>query len=142
MIDFDKNPNVVALCKKIITLQGEKVRVESIEASLHQKLENAKRDRADVVSNVVLNVATKLVQSDDMEPFDITKVKGYRSSYMQEHTKAGNDLTTATFPFLTDIVADPYASVEATSSPALMYPPPHVISATAASLKAQSLPLV
>nr|GFB32206.1 hypothetical protein [Tanacetum cinerariifolium] len=66
MIDFDKNPNVVALCKKIITLQGEKVRVESIEASLHQKLENAKRDRADVVSNVVLNVATKLVQSDDM----------------------------------------------------------------------------
>ncbi|GJT69507.1 hypothetical protein Tco_1028793 [Tanacetum coccineum] len=105
------------------------------------------------------------------DPFDITKVKGYRSSYKQEHTKAGNDLATATFPFLTDVAADPYASVEvllskkpqilqrpapirtqmptfyapshkATPSPALMSPAPQVNPATASSSKAQSPPPV
>ncbi|GJV78424.1 hypothetical protein Tco_1510008 [Tanacetum coccineum] len=208
---FDKNTNVVALRKKIVNLQGEvkdyrdnldkmlleshglAIRLESAEASLHQELENAKHDRAEVVSKVVPYVATKLVQSEDMgnlvaklvnasifygrchafeevtkmnEPFDITKVKGYMSSYKQEHIKAGNDHATATFPFLIDVVANPYASVEvllfkkpwilqrpaptrtqiptssapsqkATSSPALMSPPPQVNLVTT-----QSLPLV
>ncbi|GKA19163.1 hypothetical protein Tco_0699078 [Tanacetum coccineum] len=46
------------------------------------------------------------------EPFDITKVKGYMSSYKQEHTRAGNELETATFPFLAEVVADPHAFVE------------------------------
>ncbi|GJZ99405.1 hypothetical protein Tco_0671956 [Tanacetum coccineum] len=151
---------------KVASLEAEKVRVESVEASLRQDLENAKRDRADFVSKVVPYVATELVQSDDMgklvaklvnasifygrchafeevakmkEPFDITKVKGYRSSYKQEHTKAGNDLATATFPFLTDVVADPYAFIEkATPSPTPMSPPPQVNPATASSSKAQS----
>ncbi|GKB13210.1 hypothetical protein Tco_0847133 [Tanacetum coccineum] len=45
--------------------------------------------------------------------FDLAKVKGYRHSYKKEHTKVGNDLATATFPFLSKVVADPSASVEA-----------------------------
>ncbi|GJY73941.1 hypothetical protein Tco_0478372 [Tanacetum coccineum] len=118
MADFDKNPTVNVFREKIVSLSGE----------------NAKLDRAKVVSKVVPYMAMELVNSDDMgrlvakfvsasilfgrcqvfeevarmkEPFDITKVKGYRSSYKQEYTRARNELATATFPFLTDVVVDP-----------------------------------
>ncbi|GJU47227.1 putative reverse transcriptase domain-containing protein [Tanacetum coccineum] len=94
---------------------------------------NAKLDRVEVVSNAMPYVAMELMNSDDMgrlvaklvyasilfgwcqafeevarmkEPFDITKVKGYKSSYKQEHARAGNELATATFPFLAYVVAD------------------------------------
>ncbi|GKC72301.1 hypothetical protein Tco_1118184 [Tanacetum coccineum] len=188
MTEFDKNPTVVALSEKIVTLQGEvkdhranldkmlqesqkwvgyqvslsdlklkfasledeKAKLEFVEASLRQELENAKLDRADDVGfDRSQEVATM------KEPFDITKVKGYRYSYKQEHTKAGNDLATATFSYLADFVTDPYAPIEvlfskkpqilqhsaltrthvptssalsqkATPSPALMSPPPHI----------------
>ncbi|GJR77350.1 hypothetical protein Tco_0089715 [Tanacetum coccineum] len=183
---------------KVASLEAKKVRLESIEASLRRELENAKHNRAKVISKVVSYVATELVQSDDMgklvaklinasifygrhhafkevakmkEPFYISKVKGYRSFYKQEHTKAGNDLATDTFPFLTDVVTDLYAPFEvilskkpqilqrpaptrtqmptssapsqkATLSPALMSPPPQVNPITASSSKTQSPPLV
>ncbi|GKG29016.1 hypothetical protein Tco_0416381, partial [Tanacetum coccineum] len=51
--------------------------------------------------------------ADVKEPFDLAKVKGYRPSYKKEHTNAGNELVTATFPFLSKVVADPFASVKA-----------------------------
>ncbi|GKD88109.1 hypothetical protein Tco_1363616 [Tanacetum coccineum] len=162
MTEFNKNPTVVALSEKIVTLQGEfasledeKAKLEFVKASLRQDLENAKLDKAEVVSKVVPYVATELEVAKMKEPFDITKVKGYRPSYKQEHTKAGNDLATATFPYLTKFVADPYAPIEvllskkprilqhsaltmthvptssshsqkATPSPPLMSPPPHI----------------
>nr|GEY74221.1 hypothetical protein [Tanacetum cinerariifolium] len=47
------------------------------------------------------------------EPFDLAKVKGYNPSYKKEHTKAGNDIAIATFPFLSEVVADPSAPIEA-----------------------------
>ncbi|GKF18818.1 hypothetical protein Tco_0063736, partial [Tanacetum coccineum] len=47
------------------------------------------------------------------ELFDLMKVKGYRPSYKKKHTKAGNDLVTASFPFLSEVVADPSASIKA-----------------------------
>ncbi|GKD47741.1 hypothetical protein Tco_1276717 [Tanacetum coccineum] len=45
------------------------------------------------------------------EPFDLSKVKGYRPSYKKEHTQFNNDLATVTFSWLNKYVAD--ASVEA-----------------------------
>ncbi|GJZ22738.1 hypothetical protein Tco_0559777 [Tanacetum coccineum] len=134
--ECDKNPIVNVLS----SLEAEKVKLESIEASLREELQNAKLYRAEVVSKVVPYVAIELVNSSDMgrlvaklvsasilygrcqafeevakmkEPFDITKVKGYRSSFKQEHTRARNELATAIFPFLADVVADPHAPVEA-----------------------------
>ncbi|GKC38827.1 hypothetical protein Tco_1051211 [Tanacetum coccineum] len=135
MTEFDNNPAVIILRVKIATLLGEAslLTLESKVASLEAE-------------KVVPDVATELVQSDDMgklvaklvssaifygrrhafeevanmkEPFDITKVKGYRPSYKQKHTKAGNEFATATFPYLADVVADPYA----TPSSALMSQP-------------------
>nr|GEX32384.1 hypothetical protein [Tanacetum cinerariifolium] len=61
------------------------------------------------------------------EPCDLKKVKGYRLSYKKEHTKAVNDLATATFPFLSKVVADPAASIKALLSkkpPTLQRPTP------------------
>ncbi|GJR25035.1 hypothetical protein Tco_0973562 [Tanacetum coccineum] len=46
------------------------------------------------------------------DPFDLSKVKGYRSSYKKEHTKAENDLATDTFPFLSEFIVDPFAPIE------------------------------
>ncbi|GJY70121.1 hypothetical protein Tco_0473103 [Tanacetum coccineum] len=153
--DFDNNPTVIVLREKVAVLQGEvslstleskvasleaeKVKLEAIEASLRQELENAKRDRVEVVSKVVPYVATEFVHNDELgrlvgklastsvyygrcaalkevakmkEPFNLSKVKGYRSSYKKEHIKAGNDLATTTFPFLSEVVADPSTPIK------------------------------
>ncbi|GKG08187.1 hypothetical protein Tco_0334019, partial [Tanacetum coccineum] len=50
--------------------------------------------------------------ADIKEPFDLSKVKGYCSSYKKDHTQAINDLATATFPWLDEFVADPSAPIE------------------------------
>ncbi|GJT54851.1 hypothetical protein Tco_0989905 [Tanacetum coccineum] len=178
MTEFEKNPNVVALRKKISTLstkvkeykvsldrmmlesqkwawyqqslstlelkvtslEAEKARLKAVEVSLQKKVEELKQDKREVVSKVVPYVAMDLVHSDDMgslvgrlvsfailygrcraykqvadmkEPFDLSKVKGYRSSYKKDHNQASNDLATTTFPWLDEFVADPSAPIEA-----------------------------
>nr|GEV86810.1 hypothetical protein [Tanacetum cinerariifolium] len=65
--------------------------------------------------------------ADIKEPFDLSKVKGYRSSYKKDHTQASNDLATATFPWLDEFVADPLAPIEALLSkkpPSIQRPAP------------------
>ncbi|GJS66821.1 hypothetical protein Tco_0390233 [Tanacetum coccineum] len=126
MSDFEKNLPVIALRQKITTLSIEEV-------------DDVRRDRIEVVLKVVLYAAIELIHSDELgslvgklvtyaivyrrckafdqvasmkEPFDLTKVKGYRSSYKKEHNQAGNDLTIVTFPWLSKFVADPSAPVE------------------------------
>ncbi|GJZ42938.1 hypothetical protein Tco_0590193 [Tanacetum coccineum] len=49
---------------------------------------------------------------DMKEPFDLSKVKGYCSSYKKDHTQANNDLATTTFPWLDEFVADPSAPIK------------------------------
>ncbi|GKF12944.1 hypothetical protein Tco_0050870, partial [Tanacetum coccineum] len=51
--------------------------------------------------------------ADMKEPFDLSMVKGYRSSYKKDHTQASNDLATATFPWLDEFMADPSAPIKA-----------------------------
>ncbi|GJY21090.1 hypothetical protein Tco_0393656 [Tanacetum coccineum] len=61
------------------------------------------------------------------EPFDLSKVKGYRSSYQKEHTQASNDFSTAMFPWLDEFVVDAAAPIEALLSkkpPILQKPAP------------------
>ncbi|GKC90675.1 hypothetical protein Tco_1151324, partial [Tanacetum coccineum] len=50
--------------------------------------------------------------ADMKEPFDLPKVKAYRPSYKKEHTQSGNELATATFPWLSEFVVDPSAPIE------------------------------
>ncbi|GKA17475.1 hypothetical protein Tco_0697312 [Tanacetum coccineum] len=141
---FDKNTNVVALRKKIVNLQGE---VKDYRANLDKMLLESH------------GLAIRLESAEASLRQELENAK-------RDRAKAGNDPATATFPFLTDVVANPYASVEvllfkkprilqrlpltrtqiptssapsqkATPSPALMSPPPQVNLVTA-----QSPPLV
>ncbi|GJR38507.1 hypothetical protein Tco_1214191 [Tanacetum coccineum] len=124
---------------KVTSLEAEKARLEVVEVSLRKEVEELKQDRREVVSKVVPYAAMELVYSDDMvslvgrfvssvilygrcraydqvadmkEPFDLSKVKGYRSSYKNDHTQARNDFSTATFPWLDEFVADPSTPIE------------------------------
>ncbi|GJS94305.1 hypothetical protein Tco_0801273 [Tanacetum coccineum] len=125
---------------KVTSLEAEKARLEAVEVSFRKEIEELKQDIREVVSKVVPYAAMELVHSDDMgslvgrlvssailygrcrayeqaadmkEPFDLSKVKGYRSSYKKDHTHASNDLATATFPWLDEFVADPSTPIEA-----------------------------
>ncbi|GJS38268.1 hypothetical protein Tco_0563311 [Tanacetum coccineum] len=143
-----------ALESKVASLEAEKANLEATEASLRQEIEEVKHDRREVVSKVVPYACMELLHSDELgrlvgklvssaitfgrcrayeqvarmkEPFDLSKVKGYRPSYEKEHTQASNDLATATFSWLNEYVADASASVEALLSkkpPTLQKPVP------------------
>ncbi|GKB21646.1 hypothetical protein Tco_0855569, partial [Tanacetum coccineum] len=124
---------------KVTSLEAEKARLEAVEVSLRKEIEELKQDRREVVSKVVLYAVIELVHSDDMgslvgrlvssailygrcrayeqvadmkEPFDLSKVKGYRSSYKNDHTQASNDFANATFPWFDEFVADPSAPIK------------------------------
>ncbi|GKC35889.1 hypothetical protein Tco_1048273 [Tanacetum coccineum] len=119
----DYQVTLSALESKVTSLEADKARLEAIEASLHGEIEELRQDRRDVISKVVPYAAMELVHSDELgrlvgklvssaitygrcrayeqvvamkEPFDLSKVKGYRSSYQKEHTQASNDFATAT----------------------------------------------
>nr|GFC01415.1 hypothetical protein [Tanacetum cinerariifolium] len=83
-------------CSLFEGLDANKARLEAIEASFRREVEELKQDRRDVVSKVA---AMK-------KPFDLSKAKGYRSSYQKDHTQASNDFSTATLPWLDEFVAD------------------------------------
>ncbi|GJY81432.1 retrovirus-related pol polyprotein from transposon TNT 1-94 [Tanacetum coccineum] len=124
---------------QIASLEAEKARLEAVEVSLRKEVDDVKWDRMEVISKVVPYAAMNLMHNDDLgslvgrlvssaifygrckafeqvarmkEPFILLKVKGYRPLYKKEDNQAGNDLTTATFPWLSEFVADPSALVE------------------------------
>nr|GEU46274.1 hypothetical protein [Tanacetum cinerariifolium] len=132
MMKFDNNLTVNMLYEKITSLSA-------VEASLRQDVKDIKRDRAEVVSKLLPYMAIELVYSDVLgmlvgklasafvfygrcaafeevakmkDPFNLSKLMGYRSLYKKEHTKARNDLATANFPFLYEFVVDPFAPGE------------------------------
>nr|GEY90577.1 hypothetical protein [Tanacetum cinerariifolium] len=139
MVDFDKKSFVKVLHgkiaallvevslstleSKVASLKAKKAKLEAIEASLHQEVEIVKLDRAEVVLKVAPYVAMELVQSDYMGKLIAKLVSSAiffgrcqafeEVARMKEHTKADNDFATATFPFLSDVIADHYAFVEA-----------------------------
>ncbi|GKB25683.1 hypothetical protein Tco_0865084 [Tanacetum coccineum] len=103
---------ISTLSIKIASLEAKKARLEAIEVSLQKEVGDVKRDRMEVVSKVVPYAAMELIHSDDLgslvgrfvssaifygrckafeqvagmkEPFDLSKVKGYRPSYKKEH---------------------------------------------------------
>ncbi|GKF97856.1 hypothetical protein Tco_0293677, partial [Tanacetum coccineum] len=110
---------------KVASLEAEKAKLETVNASLRQDVEDVRCEKVEIILKVVPYVVMELVYSDELgmlvgklvssiifygrcaafeevaemkEPFILTKVKGYRPSYKKEHTKAGNNLSAATFP--------------------------------------------
>ncbi|GKE03297.1 hypothetical protein Tco_1395315, partial [Tanacetum coccineum] len=103
------------------------------------EIDSLKQDRAVVVSKVIPDAAMKLIRSDDLgvliaklvrssiiygrcqafkevaameEPFVLEKMSGYRPSSKEEYDQAGDALANASYPFLDEYVANPYASLE------------------------------
>ncbi|GJV89163.1 hypothetical protein Tco_1533101 [Tanacetum coccineum] len=140
-----------ALDSKVASLESEKANLKATEALLRQEIEEVKHDRREVVSKVVLYACMELLHSDELgrlvgkivssaitfgrckayeqvakmkQPFDLSKIKGYRPSYKKEHTQASNDLATATFSCYEDSTV-PSASLEdfATKKPPTLKKP-------------------
>nr|GEY29829.1 hypothetical protein [Tanacetum cinerariifolium] len=122
-----------ALESKVASPKADKARLKAVEASLKKEVDDVKRDKIEVVLKVVPYAALKLVHSDELcrlvgklvssaflyrrcdafeqvadmkAPFDLLKVKGYRPSYKNEHTQAGNELATASFSWLSEFIVD------------------------------------
>nr|GEY16350.1 hypothetical protein [Tanacetum cinerariifolium] len=108
-------------------------------------------DRAVVVSKVIPDTTMKLIRSDDLgvlisklvrvfiiygrcqafeevaameETFVLERMSGYRPSSKEEYDQAGDALANASYPFLAEYVANPYASLEQLLSkkPSLLRP--------------------
>ncbi|GJR35858.1 hypothetical protein Tco_1211542 [Tanacetum coccineum] len=109
MADFDNNPAINVLHQKIMSLPGERYDPFIATELVHSDEMGLLVGK--LVSSVVFYRRCDAFEevAEMKDPFDLSKVKGYRPSYKKEHTKAGNDLATATFPFLPEVVADPSA---------------------------------
>nr|GEV31443.1 hypothetical protein [Tanacetum cinerariifolium] len=153
--------------------EADKARLEAVEASLHREVEELKQDKRDVVSKVVPYAVMELVHSDELgrlvgklvssaitygrcrayeqvaaikDPFDLSKGKGYCSSYQKDHTQTSNDFSTATFPWLDEFIADATTLIETLLSnkpPMLQKPAPsraqmHVPSSHKATMSSAS----
>nr|GEU37508.1 hypothetical protein [Tanacetum cinerariifolium] len=132
--------SLLTLESNVTYLDAKKASLEAVEVSLRKQVEELKHDRREVVLKFIPYVVMELVHSDDMgslivrlvsspilyrrckayeqvsdmkEPFYLSKVKGYRSSYKKDHTHASNDLAIVTFPWLDEFMADPPAHIEA-----------------------------
>ncbi|GJW25339.1 hypothetical protein Tco_0039150 [Tanacetum coccineum] len=120
-------------------LESEREKLKVSEVQLLQEIDSLKHDRAAVITKVVLDAVMKLIQSDEMGiliakyfnasmfrgrcatfeevanlkgPFILEKMLSYRLSSKQEFNQACDDLANASYPFLAELAADPYASVE------------------------------
>ncbi|GJX78878.1 hypothetical protein Tco_0327027 [Tanacetum coccineum] len=102
---------LVILRSKVKGLESEREKLKSSKTELLQEIDGLRQDRATVVAKVVPHVATKLVATLK-EPFDLEKMSGYRPSSKKEFDQAGDDLATASYPFLAKPTDDPYASLE------------------------------
>ncbi|GKE22155.1 hypothetical protein Tco_1433667 [Tanacetum coccineum] len=142
MTEFDQNPTVLALREKISSLTVDvkehkgnldRMMLESQKwagyqvnlSTLESKVNSLEADKARLRS--LSRIVGKLVSSaitygrcrayeqvaSIKEPFDLSKAKGYCSSYKKEHTQASNDFATAMFPWLDEFVADASAPNEA-----------------------------
>nr|GEV34299.1 hypothetical protein [Tanacetum cinerariifolium] len=105
---------------KVSSPKAEKARLKAVKVSLYKEVEELKKDRREV--------------ADMKDLFDLSKVKGYRSSYKKDHTEANNDFATATFPWMDKFVTDPSAPIEVLLSKKLSSLQRHVPSRTQVSL--------
>ncbi|GKC66430.1 hypothetical protein Tco_1099028, partial [Tanacetum coccineum] len=137
--DLDRNPLVLDMRIEIGPYKGKLTSFMGFKTQLLQEINGLRQDKAVVVSKVFPHMDTELVHSDEMgllvarlfkeamfhdrciafeevaalkEPFDLEKMSGYRSSSKQEFDQAGDDLSTASYPFIVEATPDPYASVE------------------------------
>ncbi|GJX50759.1 hypothetical protein Tco_0277604, partial [Tanacetum coccineum] len=136
-IDYEQTMS--SLRAKIEGIESERERLKSSKIKLSQEIDGLKQDRAVVVSKVIPDAAMKLIHSDDLgaliaklvrssiiygrcqafeevaameEPFVLEKMSGYQPLSKEEYDQACDALANASYPFLVEYAANPYASLE------------------------------
>nr|GEX38778.1 hypothetical protein [Tanacetum cinerariifolium] len=68
--------------------------------TLDSKVTSLEAKKARLLSSAILYGRSRAYEqvADMKEPFDLSNVKGYFSSYKKDHTQASNNLATTTFP--------------------------------------------
>nr|GEX71081.1 hypothetical protein [Tanacetum cinerariifolium] len=122
-----------------VELETNKLHAEYNRLVLEEKnLVTYKQDRVAVVSKVIPYIPIELAYSDEMakhvaqlvnaaiihgrclsfkevaalkEPFELTKMFGYRPFLKKYYDQVGNKLGTDVYPFLDEATSDPYASI-------------------------------
>ncbi|GKB55697.1 hypothetical protein Tco_0911883 [Tanacetum coccineum] len=95
---------------KVASLESEKANLEATKALLSQEIEELLHiDKLGRLVGKLVSLAITFGRCKAYkqvikikEPFDLSKIKGYRPSYKKEHTQASNDLATATFSWLNE----------------------------------------
>ncbi|GJX27958.1 hypothetical protein Tco_0236037, partial [Tanacetum coccineum] len=125
--------NMVNTVLRLVLKEKKWVNYDKTLATLRSK------DRVVVVAKVVPHIAMKLVRSDKMglrvarlvktalvhgrctafeevdalkEPFKLEKMPGHRPFLKKEFDQAGDNVATASYPFLAEAIANPYAPLE------------------------------
>nr|GEV12559.1 hypothetical protein [Tanacetum cinerariifolium] len=133
------------------------------KSSHFSELDGLRQDKAARVAKVVPYVATKLVHSNEMgllvswlakaplfhdrcttleevaamkEPFKLKKMPRYRHLSKKEFVQAGDNLATDSYPFISEVIADPYTPLEV-----LLSKKPKSLQAKIISLKSKPLSL-
>ncbi|GJT75268.1 hypothetical protein Tco_1325555 [Tanacetum coccineum] len=122
--DLDKNPLVFDMHAEIKDLQGQ---VDGLHSEYSRLILEEKKIAIKLIRSDDLGVlVAKLVRSSIIygrcqafeevaameEPIVLEKMSGYRTSSKEEYDQAGNALANASYPFLAEYVANPYASLE------------------------------
>nr|GFD02052.1 hypothetical protein [Tanacetum cinerariifolium] len=119
--------------------ETKKERLKKSKTQVLQEIDELRQDRVTVIAKVVPHVAMKLVRSDERgllaarlvktilvhgrclafedvvalkEPFKLEKMPSYCPISKKEFDQAGDSLATACYPFLKEVIADPYAPLD------------------------------
>nr|GEZ45392.1 hypothetical protein [Tanacetum cinerariifolium] len=84
-------------------------RLSNMERAKEEECEGLRVKCEDAMTEFEKNLVVVALREKIFDPFDLSKVKGYRSSYKKDYTQANNDFATTTFPWLDEFVADPLA---------------------------------
>ncbi|GJZ06388.1 hypothetical protein Tco_0540181 [Tanacetum coccineum] len=128
--DLDKNPLVLDMCAEIETWQGQvnrlhgeysilvlkdksglttsKLLLSFVLKSKLQEVDGLRQDKVAVVAKVIPHVATKLVRIDPFLKHSSLRIALLKREFYQP----GDNLATASYPFLMEATADPYAPLE------------------------------
>ncbi|GKC83377.1 hypothetical protein Tco_1139094 [Tanacetum coccineum] len=96
-------------------LESQKwVGYQQSHSTLESNVTSLEAEKARLVSSAILYGRCRAYEqvANMKDPFDLSKVKGYRSSYKKDHTQASNDFAIATFPWFDEFVADPLAPIK------------------------------
>ncbi|GJX94382.1 hypothetical protein Tco_0348968 [Tanacetum coccineum] len=113
--DLDKNPLMLDMRAEIKTLQGK---VDGLHGE-YSRLILEEKKRMGLLVAWLAKVALfygKCVAFEEVaalkEPFELEKMYGYRHLSKKEFDQAGDNLATASYPFLAEVIADPYSPLE------------------------------